>query len=132
MLNQKVACECIRHESGICEFIFHESTRRTVDEYMLYNDEIAFTTPKDETSRIMIDISPSGIPPLAYFISKVRDAWKKYPYRISSRVAIIYTDSRILGLMDNTARILTSRQDTVRFFTTEQRDMAFTWLLDES
>lgn len=131
MINEKVACEFIRHETGINEYIFHESSRQAVNEFMVHNDELAYNTPEDEVSLVLIDISPSGLPPLAYFLSKVREAQKKYPYRLSSRVAVVYTDSRLLGLMDNTVRLLTSTKDIARFFKLEQRDQAYDWLLGD-
>lgn len=131
MLNQKVACEFSQHESGICEYTFHKSSRQAVNEFLAQNNKVIVNAEDDQTLLVLIDISPSGLPPLAYFLSRVREEMKQHPYRLSSRVAILYKDSRLLGLMDNTVRLITNSKDKTRFFKLENRDQALAWLLEE-
>lgn len=131
LTDHNVACEYILHDSGIHEFIFHESSRRTVDEFMGYLDEIAFNVSPEDTVLMVVDISRSGNPPMAYLLSSARSHTKSYPHRISSRIANIYGDARFMSLLDSTTRLLASGKDKVRFFKLENRDQAFKWLIEE-
>lgn len=124
------ACEYIQHESGIHEIIFYEATRRAVDEYMTYNEQIVVNANPDETVTILLDVTRSGLPPMAYLMGQVRQHMKKYPWRLSTRVAIVYENSRLLGLLRSSTQLVTTQQDTLNYFKADQRETAMKWLLD--
>ncbi len=124
------ACEYHQHESGIYEFIFHEASRIAINEYFNLIDRIVLEAPADTVLLLLIDISHSGIPPMAYFIEKMRFSIRKYPHRLASRTAIIYKDSAILSIMHHIIKKLAGQEDTIRLFEYPQRDTVYTWLLD--
>lgn len=70
-------CELITHGNGIHEFVFYESTRKTVDVFFDAIEVILRDTPLDENIYLMCDLQ-SGLPSLRYAMKRSKDLTANY------------------------------------------------------
>lgn len=128
---------CIHHQldNGIQEFIFTESSRAAVDEWIRHLERIyqeSLNLPADSPGRTLIDVRQSGAMPLSYFFQRSRQFTSTHPSPAGSvaRVAGLHDANGVIVSLVQSFANLGSRDMTVAFFKGDQRDQAIAWLLN--
>lgn len=119
-------------EYEIHEFIFAESSRRAMDDYIGFIYEIYDDYLKDkEGMRIILDIHESGMLPLRYasgIMKKIFEELQPFP---KPYIAYLYDESidqTLINSMGQTTSVSVTRLD----FLYKERDTAIEWLMTKS
>jgi hypothetical protein len=137
-MTEVVKKRCIhRHlENGIHEFVFTESSRAAVDEWMSLLEQI-YEQYADQTPELvrmsLIDVRQSGTLPLNYFFKSWQDWNRKHPAPTDTkgRVAGLHNVNEfVVGLVQSFANLF-SPDTKVSFFKGDKREDAIAWLLKE-
>lgn len=123
-------CEYNQLPTGIHEFIFHKSSRSAVDFHISTVEDICKTTSDDERRFFLSDYSESGMLPIRYGMTKVRDMAKAGVSLNNLTIAIVINDN----LMTQTFTTLVNtfaRNTKIRFFSERAKAEALQWLETE-
>ena len=115
-------------ENNIHAFVVHKATRQAVDEYLTSLKTICDDCNPDEPLRLLVDLSPDGLPPMRYVVSAGQKFYTRYTVAPVMRAAFLYQDGLILPIAESLMHLLRART-TRRAFHIEQRDKAIEWLL---
>lgn len=117
-------------EHDIHEFIFVESSRKAMDEYIgfiyeIYEEQLA----GQPMMRIILDIEKSGMLPVRYATAIMEKTFKElhpFPKPFVAYLSANLSDDMLISTMDYTA----SRKVNRRKFLSTERDEAIEWLLE--
>jgi hypothetical protein len=116
-------------QNGIHEFVFHESSRRALDQWIAKLEEIYRATPEGEIIRSIYDQVESGMQPAAYASRISNDMLKRLPHRNATRTVFLVNKSFFISIMESFVRLIERNTDKTRFIDGEKRDEAIAWLL---
>ena len=123
-------CSYVRQSNGIHTFVFQESSRAAVDQWIEYMDDVLGTARLDRPLGISLDTRESGILPLAYMTQRLRDLFRNYDKRPTLRIALISNQGALMLLIQMLAQITASDdQNVVQYYQARQDDDAIRWLL---
>ena len=123
-----VHCTHQRLYDGIHIFRFEQTSRRSVDEFLLHMDSAYRALPEGEPMRIVIDYKLRGIPHLSYGVQRLRQWISDNPQTTSTNVAFIHNNHALAAIIDAVTRLMRIRRAHIRFFHENQQDNAFNWL----
>lgn len=119
------------HEHDIHEWIFAESSRQGMDEYIASIYEIYDDYLKGKPDvLILLDISQSGMLPIKYASLIMEKTFKElspFPKTYVAYLSSELADKSLVNIMDYTA----SRKVNRLYFPLEDRDQAIEWLLSK-
>lgn len=112
---------------NIHEYIFHEATRKAVDEFLAHI--MGISESSDETFQFFIvDVRESGEPPLRYLIRRFGERMARNVYRPPAIIAQLLMDHTISQIVISLVSQF-MEQGQIRTF--KDRDKAIDWLLHE-
>ena len=121
-------CQYQYRQDHIHEIIFLASSRDVVDEWVSYLDIIYAYGEKSPL--LLFDFSRSGLPPIGYFLTRLRQWQQNNPHARLGRCAIVYEGNAMLLLLLKNTTIVTglaiSRR--TRFFNSHAHAQAIEWL----
>lgn len=130
MIKKTVVTYNYIEEHDIHEFIFDESSRKGMDEYIGFIYEIYEEQLKGKPSmRIILDIEKSGMLPVRYAAAIMEQTFKElnpFPKPYVAYLTSDRSDQSLINTMDYTASRKVQRVN----FLGEQRDNAIAWLLE--
>lgn len=116
-------------EYDIHEFIFHEATRKSLDDYMEYLRAIYPTQLANKPSmRVILDIHATGMLPIKYaqaVMDQLLTDCKPFPTTYIAYLTETNIDKSLITSLDYTA----PKQINRMTFPYEKRDDAIAWLL---
>jgi len=116
-------------ENGIHEFVFHESSRRALDQWVEKLEEIYHETPEEETIRAIYDQVISGMQPAAYSFRISTNMLKRLSHRNPARTVFLVNKGFFVSIMESFVRLIERNVDKTRFIDGDKRDEAIEWLL---
>ena len=119
-------------ENGIHEFVFHESSRRALDQWIAKLEEVYRATPEEETIRAIYDQVESGMQPAAYSFRISNNMIKNLPHRNASRTVFLVNKGFFVSIMESFVRLIERGEDKTRFIDGDLRDEAINWLLEDN
>jgi hypothetical protein len=113
-------------------FVFQESSRAAVDQWIDYLDDILGVAQLDRPLGIVLDMRESGSLPLAYITQRLRDLFANYDKRPTLRFAFISTGHNALILLIHLlAQIIASDdQNVVQYNQVNDEHEAVRWLFE--
>ena len=124
------------HEAqDIHEYVFYESSRRSVDAYINHLDSliqhaIAIENVQPE-SRVLYDLRHSGQQPVMYLSARIKELMDKYNHLppSTSHAAVLHGDRAVMIVLQTISSLLPAQRRTrFQFFRSGQRDDALSWL----
>lgn len=111
-------------DNNVHELVFNEASRQAADEFL---SMWAALYERNEANMlyIVLDMRDSGMLPLRYLTTQMRDMLQQHPDRESAHIAIVLDDPQILSVTQALMRTIIRRQ-RVQYFT--QMDKAYFWL----
>jgi hypothetical protein len=110
---------------SIHQFVLHDVQPTTLKEFTDHLKTILENTPPDGTMRLMISIPT--VPPIQQIISHVREMKETHSQRPTTRVAVIYSPSLQLFLLNMVVRAVV-RISSVQFFPRNDEKQALEWV----
>jgi hypothetical protein len=127
-MSNETYCQYSHLGNGIHQFVFQKATREAVDQHVTQLEKIYESEP-NALIRVMIDLRPSGWPPMAYTASALRQSNGRYPNRPTARYAFIYNAGFLLSVARTFFDLLNPSRGAARFFSGSEADKAVDWLL---
>lgn len=116
--------------SGIREMIFHESSRRAVDESIAYMHDYVATHSSHIMNLVLCDVRESGMLPMSYSTVQFQQFARQFPeYVANSKTAYLVAPTFFQKIIIRLINVLGMHHDHA-FFT--DRDKAVAWLLSAS
>lgn len=104
-------------------------TRRSMDDFVVVMNDIYRDLTDDDKVRVLVDYRQSGIPPIAYVVSKGREWASSLHVHPQARVAFVHRNDPLLRFLDVMVRSFKFGHLKTRFFTQENSfDDAIVWL----
>ena len=134
MVSSNAGCEYTVTEQGIHQLIFRDSTKEAIDEFFRVLEQIFTSTSSETTNRYIVDISQSGERDVSLVsnVQRFRRLETMFPNRPRGRTVIIHRPGLAYSFIDSFIRAIAPSRDITRFFATDKRNEAMTWLLSES
>ncbi|GAB4515717.1 MAG: hypothetical protein OHK0046_19570 [Anaerolineae bacterium] len=128
MAMQEKVCLCISHGNGVQEFVLMEATRPAIDAFFGHVAVMLETSTTESVQHILLDVRPSGAPPINHMVLRSRQFNGQYP-RHALRIAVVYGTNSMLPLLETALYALKrSQRDDIRFFE-EDHAAALRWLM---
>ncbi len=128
-INETARCKYSKIEPNIHEFIFTESSRKAVDEFIAIMQDIAANPAEGEIIHNLMD-SSVGVQPIAYIFRRTRSMMKQFQSQSqsqsSSKLALILPTGPLVQGVEMMLRSFPSLQ--TRIFKPGERDKAILWL----
>ncbi len=121
----------IQHDNGIYELVLHKNNRQTVDELLHVITEYIRPEEQTEDIRLLLDQRETGVMPIRYLTSKIREYQATQKRALSSRTAILYKDNSLLTLMQGVMKLFPMQGADTFTFIKEDHDKAVAWLLQK-
>ncbi len=116
--------------NSVHEFIFQESSRASVDQWVDQLVYIIDTTPKEITLSIIVDTRQSGMLPIAYMIQKLRDIYLDYGQRPAMRLAFLSENNALMVFVQLLAGVAAASDiQPLQYQQFNTSDAATEWLL---
>jgi len=112
---------------NIHEFIFSESSRWAMDEYIEFIHELYEEHFKDQEFRVILDISQSGMLPIRYSSAIMEKTVKELAPFPKPHIAYLSDDTTIHNLISTVNMGASSRGSWIQYSVT-QRSQAIEWL----
>lgn len=119
-----------RDDDGIYYAIFHDASRKAVDQFTAFLDDISPTVAVEDEMFLFVDLSKSGLPSIRYMVQQFKGVRERHP-NDSAQVfgAVVHQPNVIMSLLDSALRLVQQPgRDTVRFFPDGKQDEAINWL----
>jgi len=125
------ACTYDRLDNGVHEFRLTEASRHGWEGFLENMSKIINARAEDDGALLVLLDCTVGTPPLRYITSRSPSWTAENPNRPPTHMAILYDDSLLFTFADMVMKGLRRRQDSsARFFRSDQREQAITWLLE--
>lgn len=119
-------------EHGVHAFSFKQQNRRAVEVYIGQLASLYATRDaRSPVLRILVD-GTDGLGPINYGIKLGRELNRQYPDHGKVRIAFLIDNPTVAHLIDTMVRLMRLKNEKFRYFTSEQRETALTWLLEDS
>ena len=116
--------------NAIHEFVFQDSSRASVDQWVNQLIHILDATPKEITLPIIVDIRQSGMLPIAYMIQVLRDIYLDYGQRPAIRLAFLSENNALMVFVQLLAGVAAaSDTQPLQYQQFNTSDDATEWLL---
>ena len=116
--------------NAVHEFVFQESSRAAVNQWIDQLVHLLDTAPKASVLPIVVDTRQSGMLPIAYVIQKLRDVYLNSDHRPSMRLAFLPGNNALMVFVQLLAEIAASNEGRrVEYHQSHTQDEAFAWLL---
>lgn len=116
--------------NGVHEFVFQESSRASVDQWVDQLVYILDTKPKEITLPIIVDTRQSGMLPIAYMIQKLRDIYLDYGQRPAMRLAFLSENNALMVFIQLLAGVAAASDiQSLQYQQFNTSDAATEWLL---
>ena len=116
--------------NGIHTFVFQESSRAAVNQWIDYMDDVLGTAQLDVVLPIALDTRFSGMLPLAYMLKQLRDLFANYDKRPPIRIGLISNQGALMLLVQMLAQITASDdKNIVEYHQSAEETEAAQWLL---
>ena len=126
-------CSHVRLANGIHTFVFQESSRAAVDQWIDYMDDILGIWSFDNPVRLSLDTRYSGALPIVYMTLCLRDLFANYDKRPCLRIALISDQGALMILVQMLAQITSSDdQNVVQYYQAREDVDAIQWLLESN
>jgi hypothetical protein len=127
---EKVRTRCTYRvlDNGIHEFVFSETSRAAVDDFIESAREMMEAAGDSEPTPTLFD-TRVGAQPINYVFARIRTLMKEYPTTQQGKLAMIMRPNALLTAVK--ALMSMFPKVKVRFFGPEERDDAIAWLLTE-
>lgn len=116
-------------------FYVKDKSRKAVDVYIRYLDKIAesIADAPPPILRMVLDIRETGVFPLKYLFSKLKETNQKYPFVPPTYVAYITDSSGDTSLINMLQYAQSIKQTNYRqIFAPDQYDEAIAWLISKT
>jgi hypothetical protein len=124
---QSAACEYYHHHDGIHEFRFTLPSREAVDIWLAYMEGIYEQAADRNAVRLLIDIRQSGLLPMTYMFSRVKQWVSQYPERRNTYLALLHGKNGLASVVRPYLRLL-GVEDAYHLHFFEERADAMDWL----
>lgn len=120
-------------EDRIHELVYRQSSHEAVDAFFNYINRWATDGTPDDLYCILNDLRESGHQPLNYYFKRLLEANSSHPIneRPQARVALLYNNSPLVGIVNAFVRSLNPTGVHIRIFNSADYDEAVRWLLSE-
>lgn len=128
MSNDEPHCSYIMRPDGIHQFTFNKASTQALDEFLSQLSTIYREAPRQTTTRVLVDLRPSGLPPMRQAASRgalFRSNVQEMP---PARVAYVYRDSTLMSLAKTFLEIVRLKNVTRQFFHDDEA-AAVMWLM---
>jgi hypothetical protein len=117
--------------NAVHEFVFHESSRAAVNQWIDQLAHILDTSPKASVLPIVVDTRQvETLLPVAYLIQKLRDIYLDYNWRPSMRLAFLSGNSSMIVFVQFLAELAAfSKAKRIEYYQSYSQDEAYAWLL---
>lgn len=126
------------HDSGclyefdgkIHRFTIVNATLTAVDEFLIHLRRILTETPPDEPVRILMDLRPDGLPPIAPMLMRLKTFFGQQSRPRTFKSAYLYRRGTLIHILPTLLNMIRQRA-TRRFFMDGREDEAIRWLMEE-
>ena len=127
-------CEYTMTEQGIHQFVFHEPSKETIDDFFHKLEYIFTNSPNMDTNRYLVDITKAGDKGVSLVtnVQRFRRLRTLYPQRPRGRTVILHRPGLAYSVIDSFIRAVAPSRDITRFFPVDKREDAIAWVLSES
>lgn len=123
-------CQYQHREDGIHEFIFVDSSRQVVDEFVQHLKVIYTDTPQNQHVHLYLDTAAlKGGPPLRQIARQITPFFQEFPERSEGSLAIITARGSVFTMLGNFLNLFSRSKDRFKLFREGQEDEATRWLL---
>lgn len=130
-MRQPQESECLYEFDGrIHRFTIVRARLSAVDEFLVHLQHILDETPPDDPIRILMDLRPDGLPPLAQMLMRLKDFFARQSRPRTFKSAYLYRRGTLLHILPTLLNMIRQRA-TRRFFVDGQEDEAVSWLMED-
>jgi hypothetical protein len=120
----------IRHDNGIHQLTFKDSSAQAADEIFAWAEAIYAAASHEQTVLELADLS-AGLPPISYLARHVRSVHDQYARLLHVRAAFLYQSSTGMTALNTVLKLVPVNGSAVRQFHVKDREKAIAWLLNQ-
>jgi hypothetical protein len=117
-------------DGAIHRFTIVKATLTAVDEFLIHLQHILTETAPDEPVRILMDLRPDGLPPIAPMLMRFKTFFGQQSRPRTFKSAYLYRRGTLIHILPTLLNMIRQRA-TRRFFMDGQEDEAINWLMEE-
>lgn len=127
------SCVYTRLDHDIHQLVFHDSSKKAVDEFFDALQNALSQTPTDSRILLLVDISNLGttLPSLNYTRLRLRLLYSRLPKRPPARFVVIHNYGMVVSIVKTFIKVMqTNPNNQFKFFPVDKEHEAIDWILE--
>jgi hypothetical protein len=129
MRSQDSGC-LYEYDNSIHRFTIIKARPAAVDEFLSHLQRILRETPPDEPVRILMDLRPEGLPPMAQMLMQLKQFFGRQSRPRTFKAAYLYRRGTLIHILPTLLNMIRQRA-TRRFFMEHEEAEAVAWLMED-